>query len=300
MAVGAILGQRGIQSVNGVQSGVDGNIDLSAGTMTSGIDMNNQTLTGLTTPANNTDAVTKQYTDTAVQNAAPYNWLDNSDFTNLVAQAGIGGNHGSQAYAADRWILNSGSVSYNAGTGLTLNGTITQKLEFLPTGTTSVFVGMASGSANISYSAGTVTITSSGGVIAWAALYEGTYTQENIPDYRPKGYVNEMRICQYYYYKASFLYQQTVGFCYYGQSWLNCELSLPSSMRLTNPTIRQTGTIALIGASGSFNTSTPTGSKVTGTVVQIGYSGTATIQGAGYYYFNNSAGERGFELIADL
>ena len=47
----------------------------------------------------------------AVRKAAPRNILDNSDFTNLVAQAGIGGNHGTIAYAADRWILDSGTVS---------------------------------------------------------------------------------------------------------------------------------------------------------------------------------------------
>lgn len=38
----------------------------------------------------------------AVRRAAPRNLLDNSDFTNLVAQAGIGGNHGTIQYAADR------------------------------------------------------------------------------------------------------------------------------------------------------------------------------------------------------
>lgn len=203
MAYGAILGQRGIQSVNGVQAGVNGNVDLSAGTMTRGIDMNSQALTGLTTPVNPQDSATKQYVD---NNSSPYNWLDNSDFTNLVAQAGIGGNHGSQAYAADRWILNSGSVSYNAGTGLTLNGTITQKLESMPTGTTSAFVGMASGQASIACSNGTVTISSAGGVIAWAALYEGTFTEQAKPEYRPKGYTAELMECMRYYQENSVYY----------------------------------------------------------------------------------------------
>ena len=208
MAYGAILGQRGIQSVNGVQTGVNGNVDLSAGNMTSGIDMNSQTLTGLTTPINNNDATSKKYVDDninlasttgleAIRAAAPYNWLDNSDFTNPVAQAGIGGNHGTQAYAIDRWILTSGSVSQRDG-GLQLNGTITQKLEHLPSGDVSAFVGMASGQANISYRDGTVTITSSGGVIAWAALYEGTYTQGTMPEHRPKGYGAELAECLRY------------------------------------------------------------------------------------------------------
>lgn len=135
----------------------------------------------------------------AVRKAAPRNILDNSDFTNLVAQAGIGGNHGTIAYAADRWILDSGTVSYAAGVGLTLNGTIRQKLEFPPTGETSAFVGMASGEASISYADGAVTITSSGGVLKWAALYGGVYTETTKPEYQPKGYGAELAECQRYY-----------------------------------------------------------------------------------------------------
>ena len=196
MAVGAILGQRGIQSVNGVQSDTTGNVDLSAGTMTSGIDMNSQALTGLTTPVNPQDSATKQYVD---NNSSPYNWLDNSDFRYPVAQAGVGGNHGTQAYAVDRWILTSGSVSHTAGVGLTLNGTITQKLEHSPAGAVSAFVGMASGQASISYRGGAVTITSAGGIVAWAALYDGTYTEQTKPEYRPKGYGVELAECQRYY-----------------------------------------------------------------------------------------------------
>ena len=129
----------------------------------------------------------------------PMNLLDNSDFTNLVAQAGIGGNHGAVAYAADRWILDSGTVSYTEGTGLTLNGTIRQKLEFSPVGGASIFVGMVSGEASISYAGGAVTITSSGGVIKWAAMYEGEYTAETLPPYVPKGYAAELAECRLYY-----------------------------------------------------------------------------------------------------
>lgn len=130
--------------------------------------------------------------------AAPRNWLDNSDFTNLIAQAGIGGKHGNVAYAADRWKLTSGTVTYTAGTGLTLNGTITQVLEKAPTGG-SCFVGMASGTATIALSGNTITITSNGGVISWAALYADKYTESTKPEYQPKGYGAELAECQRYY-----------------------------------------------------------------------------------------------------
>ena len=134
----------------------------------------------------------------AVRKAAPRKLLDNSDFTNLVAQAGIGGNHGAVAYAADRWILDSGTVSYAAGVGLTLNGTIRQKLERIPAAAYP-YIGMASGEASISYDNGTVSITSSGGVIKWAALYTGEYSSATMPEYQPKGYSAELEECRRYY-----------------------------------------------------------------------------------------------------
>lgn len=133
-----------------------------------------------------------------LRTAAPTNLLSNSDFTHPVAQAGIGGKHGNQAYAVDRWILTTGSVNQRDN-GLQLNGTITQKLEHPPTGEVSASVGMASGQANISYSDSTVTISSAGGVVAWAALYSGAYDADTMPEYRPKGYGVELAECQRYY-----------------------------------------------------------------------------------------------------
>lgn len=130
----------------------------------------------------------------------PVNLLDNSDFTNLVAQSGIGGNHGTISYAADRWAMISGTVSYTAGTGLTLNGTITQKLENA-TAAAYPYVGMVSGTASIIYADGAITITSSGGVIQWAALYTTEYTADTLPPYVPKGYAAELAECQRYYFR---------------------------------------------------------------------------------------------------
>ena len=137
--------------------------------------------------------------------AAPRNWLDNSDFTNLVAQAGIGGKYGNTAYAADRWIWTSGKISYTPGVGLDVEGQITQKLEHVPDNP-SCFVGMVSGTADISINGNEVTITSAGGVIKWAALYDGTYTAETIPRYQPKGKSAELAACKRYAQKLSAYY----------------------------------------------------------------------------------------------
>ena len=35
--------------------------------------------------------------------------------------------------------------------------------------------------------------------IRWAALYEGEYTAETLPEYQPKGYGAELAECQRYY-----------------------------------------------------------------------------------------------------
>ena len=211
------------------KSYVDKMLPKSGGTMTGSIAMGGNKITDLGTPTANTDAATKGYVDTSVAKAAPRNLLDNSDFTNLVAQAGIGGNHGTIAYAADRWILDSGTVSYEADVGLTLNGTIRQKIEHQPAGQTSAFVGMASGAASISYADGAVTITSSGGVLKWAALYKGEYTAETLPEYQPKGYGAERAECQRYYLPDCGRY--TNGFAYGGLSYADTLVPTPVKMR---------------------------------------------------------------------
>ena len=169
-----------------------------------------------------------------LRTAAPVNLLDNSDFTNPVAQAGVGGSHGNQAYALDRWILTSGTVSYQSSIGLALNGTITQKLEHLPAGAVSAFVGMASGQASISYSGGAVTITSAGGIVAWAALYDGSYSDDTRPDYHSKGYTAELAQCQRYYHDI-YLRGATGFLLDTNKAVFNLDLI---EMRIANPTVQ--------------------------------------------------------------
>ena len=261
-------GTGSVSSVAGVSPDATGNVTLTAadvgalaasgGDMTGPINMNGQPISGLNDPTEDTQAARKgyvdaakaeandytdtaksaanTYTDASVRKAAPRNLLDNSDFTNLVAQAGIGGNHGSIAYAADRWILDSGTVSYGAGVGLTLNGTIRQNLEFPPTGNATAFVGMASGEVSIRYEAGAVTITSSGGVLKWAALYSGVYTAATMPDYQPKGYTAELLGCKRYY--QAFHANAFLGIAVADTNGLNFQGMIPCcEMRVNEPTM---------------------------------------------------------------
>lgn len=268
-----------------------GALPAAGGDMTGGINMNGQSISGLNDPTEGSQAARKgyvdaakaeanaytdaakaeanaytdaakaeanAYTDATARKAAHRNLLDNSDFTNLVAQAGIGGNHGTIAYAADRWILDSGTVSYAAGVGLTLNGTIRQKLESQPTGDTSAFVGMASGTASISYADVAVTITSSGGVLKWAALYGGVYTETTKPEYQPKGYGAELAECQRYFIKMP-----ANNTLFYGNSGdanggaVRSYLPLPVSMRI-NPSVPSSIVCSFSTYSGTKNNLTYT------------------------------------------
>ena len=108
------------------------------------------------------------------------NLLENSDFS--IAQAGIGGLHGSEPYAADRWKLTSGTAS-DSNSYVKLNGTVIQQLSEVPSGNVSVFISTISGAASVSYSDGAVIVTGNNAVIDHVEAYEGTYTADSKPAY---------------------------------------------------------------------------------------------------------------------
>lgn len=309
-----IDGSGAVSSVAGVSPDSTGNVPLTAsdvyalptsgGSMEGPIIMNGQPISGLNDPTEDTQAARKKYVDTAkntandytdssVRKAAPRNILDNSDFTNLVAQAGIGGNHGTIPYAADRWILDSGTVSYEAGVGLTLNGTIRQKLEFPPTGNASAFVGMASGEASINYADVAVTITSSGGVIKWAALYAGEYTADTMPEYQAKGYAAELVEC-YRYFIVLFRHNTIAAtkWNFYNRSVLfPVEMRVKPTVTLKNPETESNGYIGFwdnsISKYVNFN-----GYSV-GNITKLGYTvgdnGTGSLTENGDYVWDSMA-----------
>ena len=238
-----IDGSGSVSSVAGVSPDATGNVTLTAadvgalavsgGDMEGAINMNGQPISGLNDPTEDTQAARKGYVDASVRKAAPRNWLDNSDFTNLVAQAGIKGKHGSIVYLADRWILDSGTVEYHAGNGITLNGTIIQHMERVPADA-SCFVGVKTGTASIKMDAHTVTIASAGGTIEWAAVYDGTYTPDTMPAYTPKGISVEKASCMRYFVDVS---RDPGAFGYISAANIAYVLfSLPQKMRV-NPSI---------------------------------------------------------------
>ena len=221
-------------------------LPIGGGTMEGAINMNGQPLLGLNVPTEKDNPVTLGY---ATENFASReyansrnveNHCDNSDFTQWVAQAGIGGKHGNQDYAGDRWILDSGTVTGDAnanGNGysnIKLNGTIRQIISN-PPAVGSVFVEMVSGTATASYQNGEVTITSNGGVIRNVLLCEGQYTEANRPKYQPKGYGVELLECQRYF--VLFVTANIYGVSSNGS--VSASIVLPTTMRIT-PTINIT------------------------------------------------------------
>lgn len=162
---------------------------------------------------------------------APYNLLDNSDFTNPVNQRGATSYTGN-VYTIDRWELSANTLNVGSD-GITLvasdsssavitqyisglrDGTYTQALNV--NGTIYTRIIQLSGStittidgSNAAYTGGYVScVVSSSGYFSfliranagysitarWAALYEGAYNADTLPSYIPKGKHVEMLNC---------------------------------------------------------------------------------------------------------
>lgn len=169
----------------------------------------------------------------------PYNLLDNSDFRNPVNQRGQT-SHSTTGYTVDRWIKGNehGTVTVN-NKHITLQGGSTNACWFqqkIPhgdslVGKTLTFAVMDSdgeltiGSKTISNSSNSEFVRKNWGFLffnavtndvllvsivvnvgqtkdfVWAALYEGEYTAETLPEYQPNGYGAELAECMRYFQK---------------------------------------------------------------------------------------------------
>ena len=268
-----IDGSGAVSTVAGVAPDLNGNVSLDAssvkalpiggGTMEGAINMNGQPLSGLNDPTKDDEAANKwyvdaakkdaeSYTDEQVRKAAPYQYANNSDFTQFVAQAGIGGLHGTHAYAGDRWILDRGEVTgdaradSNGYTNITLNGTIRQIVENAPDVGTAA-IEMVSGTADISYANGEITITSNGGVIKNVRLFRGNIAADNMPVYQPKGYDEELVVCQRYFALYGTFAQWNITNVAY--EYADFSLFTPVTMRIT-PSIHVDGVVYVSGQQG--------------------------------------------------
>ena len=248
-------GSGSVSMVNNVSPDSDGNVKLtsadvgalpsSGGDMTGAINMNGQKISGLNDPTESTEAVRKGYVDGAVKKAAPWNLLDNSDFTNPVNQRGLK-NYSGNVYTIDRWRIGNSYSACTVGNDYVLysasGGTSYPRQIIKPT----VAMGGKTFTAAVCTRGGLMAITSgvfpaktvsattvfapavtiSEGVtlvlrkatdgtidfmfqindgksltLRWAALYEGEYTLDTLPEYQTKGYGAELQECRRYYYR---------------------------------------------------------------------------------------------------
>lgn len=155
----------------------------------------------------------------AAQNA--YNLLDNSDFTNPVNQRGVttltaSGNQ----YTIDRWRMDSGKTFTLNDGSITISGA--WLMQFVPEAVKEKTYTMAACLEDGTIVAESATPLSKhrgtyfgidyvsnnnrvyvgfikAGTYRWAALYEGSYTVDTLPEYVPKGYAAELAECRRYY-----------------------------------------------------------------------------------------------------
>lgn len=181
------------------------------------------------------------------------NLLDNPNFS--VAQAGYGGTHGAQDYAADRWAKSDGSATFSAasGGGLSIQvsqaGHIYQKLTNVEAGnkyTIAVSINSKlyaiSGNwpedgiaLNAVFPGGSVYADALFGVVIYFAenldieyvsLLNGSYTQKTLPPWKAPSFSVELLKCMRYWRKLTSYYL----------SGVNTSVLLSPPMRIT-PTI---------------------------------------------------------------
>ena len=166
------------------------------------------------------------------------NLLDNPDFA--IAQAGYGGTHGTQVYAADRWKGSGTGATFAAGSGGGLSITCetgaagcTQVIANPPSvgayfsfvvvsgNTTVIASGTWTGTAqDATATSGTLTATVNAGstqisvasgsaTVDYCMLLEGSYTPKTLPPWEEPDYATEYAKCRRYY-KALTSYGRTV------------------------------------------------------------------------------------------
>ena len=229
-------GTGSVSSVANISPDTNGNVPLTAehigavpstgGDMTGELKMNGQPISGLNAPTANDHAANMGFVNQQVKKAAPRNLLDNSDFTNPVNQRGQTSATQFDGYFIDRWVA-SGCDFNVLSDGLKFTaGHVYQKipLSLFVDGKPYTVACKVDGEI-ICYSAikgatigaweqGIVALftpdqdiymlhlTRIGSKYEWAALYDGEYTAETLPEYQPKGYGTELAECHRYYFDS--------------------------------------------------------------------------------------------------
>ena len=260
-------GSGAVSTVNNFQPDQEGNVDvpgqiypctaaaLEALSISDLVGIYNQGYRAIKTENNGTVVLLGLASDGSLEwlgcNQPRQNMLDNPDFA--IAQAGYGGTHGTQVYAADRWKGSGTGATFAAGSGgglVITCGTdaagcsqvvanppaVGDYFSFIvvvggvPLIVSGTWTGTAqdatatSGALTASVNAGSVQINVSSGsaTVDYCMLLIGSYTQKTLPPYVPKGYAAELAECLRYYQAIS------------SDSWTTCARPLGSNWFLVN------------------------------------------------------------------
>lgn len=143
--------------------------------------------------------------------------------------------------------------------------------------------------------------------ILWAALYEGKYTAETLPEYQPKGYGAELLECERYYQRigglASHRYLANV-LVSAAKNNAGGLIPMQRKMRIAQPTVTFVGefTVSLYESSGisHADVSSISSSRIADHNIDFtaNFSGSYVIGAHGYLYANTA--DSYIELSADL
>ncbi len=196
--------------------------------------------------------------------AAPRNLLDNSNFRNPVNQRGQASYTGE--YGIDRWrSRNSDTLTVNSGY-ITVNGSVFQ--YFMPSvvqNSVHTLAAKKTDGSILIYTKNpheTYSVADNGlglgldynivihlptGSYLWAALYEGEYTAETLPEYQPKGIAQERIACHRFFARAD-AWRPIYGYA----SWdgeISLFLPTPTEMRINPTATTLKGTLYINGSS---------------------------------------------------
>ena len=245
----------------------------------------------------------------------PQKILENEDFA--IAQAGYGGTHGTQVYAADRWAQSDGSATYSqaSGGGLSIQmsqaGHIYQKLAETPSGNFTLAVnvggvdyvstgawpdGSGAGGIGAYFPGGNIYADASFGVviyfessctIAHARLLRGSYTSKTLPPWVAPDPAAELLKCQRYYCPRKFHQYQTIGLGHEAPTYAFLVVGLPVPMRTDAPTLTQSASIKLGARSYMFNSCAVNGSQA---IIGVNYTAIQDPAGGIYGYAESPEG----------
>lgn len=313
-----------------------GAVPMTGGAMTGPLNMNGQPISGMNPPTASTQAANKGYVDASSSKAVPYNLLNNSDFRNPVNQRGASsytlGAWG--GYTIDRWAAyESGCAVTASDDGIQLNGELYQPISKETarryngkTVTIAAKIGgnvysahgvvNQAGSYNVTASVDTLygkllltcenantlffTIrNNTSAVVEWAALYEGEYTAETLPEYHPKGYAVELAECQRYFQRIEFSWQILAVASPRTAATTRSGMILPQMPRISIPTCTYAGSNAVLVSTEGNKIITELKPVARGNIMRIECTAESVTAGMPYAIYGNSSSEY-IDISADL